>query len=130
MDLDARPLAGKKLLLLDGSRKSIEIVDEAHRLGVHVIVTDYNTPEQSPAKLAADQHFQVSTSDVDAVVGIRVERVRVAGQRAKPARPANTHIVCGARRDCTAAPVEVDLWIDPFKHGRVEKPNVFKIGSP
>ncbi|MCV7730615.1 ATP-grasp domain-containing protein [Micrococcus luteus] len=68
MDLDARPLAGKKLLLLDGSRKSIEIVDEAHRLGVHVIVTDYNTPEQSPAKLAADQHFEVSTSDVDAVV--------------------------------------------------------------
>ena len=68
MDLDARPLAGRKLLLLDGSRKSIEIVDEAHRLGVHVIVTDYNTPEQSPAKLAADQHFEVSTSDVDAVV--------------------------------------------------------------
>lgn len=70
MDLHSKPLAGKKLLLLDGSRKAIEIIDEAHRLGLHVIVTDYNSPDQSPAKLAADEHFEVSTSDVDAVVAL------------------------------------------------------------
>lgn len=74
----AEALKGKKLLLLDGSTKSIEIIEHAHRLGLHVIVTDYNTPEQSPAKLAADEYFNVSSADVEAVVDL-VRREGVSG---------------------------------------------------
>lgn len=70
VDLNAKPLTGKTLLLLDGSRKAIEIVNQAHRLGLRVIITDYNPPELSPAKLVADEHYEVSTSEVDSVVAL------------------------------------------------------------
>ena len=70
VDLNAKPLTGKTLLLLDGSRKAIEIVNQAHRLGLRVIITDYNSPELSPAKLVADEHYEVSTSEVDSVVAL------------------------------------------------------------
>lgn len=70
MSAKNQSLAGKKLLLLDGSRKAIEIVEQAQALGVQVAVTDFNTPEQSPAKLAADEHFDVSTADIAAVVSL------------------------------------------------------------
>lgn len=71
-------LKGKKLLLLDGSKKAIEIIEHAQRLGVHTIVTDYSNPAVSPAKLAADEYFDVSISDVEAVVGL-IDREGIDG---------------------------------------------------
>lgn len=75
--IDAKAsLRGKKLLILDGSQKAIELVREARRLGLHVVVSDYNSPEDSPAKLVADNAFGVSTADVDGIASlIRSERI-------------------------------------------------------
>lgn len=67
---NGRRLAGKKLLILDGSKKAIEIVEQARALGIETMITDYNSPEISPAKLVADRFFDVSTSDIDAVVDL------------------------------------------------------------
>lgn len=71
-------LKGKRLLILDGSRKAIEIIDHARKLGVETVVTDRNDPKDSPAKLAADEYFNVSTADVDAVVNL-IEHEDIAG---------------------------------------------------
>lgn len=61
-------LQGKRLLILGGMKISCEIVRMAHKLGMFVGVTDYNPPEKSPAKSIADASYEVSTTDVDAVV--------------------------------------------------------------
>ena len=58
-------LAGKKLLLLAGSDPHRKIVEAAHALGVYVIVADYLDPEDSPAKLVADESWLVDVFDVD-----------------------------------------------------------------
>lgn len=59
-------LRGKKLLLLGGVQPTCQIIEEAHKMGVKVYVTDYL--ENSPAKKIADKSFMISTTDVDAVV--------------------------------------------------------------
>lgn len=58
----------KRLLVLGGTRISCEIIDKAHEMGLDVYVADYNPPELSPGKQIADKHFQVSCTDVDAIV--------------------------------------------------------------
>lgn len=58
-------LYGKRLLLLGGVNHAIEIIKAAHELGVLVYVTDYN--KGTPAKVAADKSFTVSTVDIDAL---------------------------------------------------------------
>lgn len=63
-------ISGKKLLILGGMKISCEIVRKAKEMGVYVAVTDYNSPEKSPAKQIADEYFMVSTTDVDAVVDL------------------------------------------------------------
>jgi len=61
-------LKGKKLLILGGIDLSCEIIKEAKRQGVFVLVTDYLI--DSPGKKIADKSFMVSTTDVDAVVDL------------------------------------------------------------
>lgn len=59
---------GKKLLILGGSKISCEIVNQAKKMGIYTIVTDWYEISKSPAKHIADKSFQVSTSDIEAVV--------------------------------------------------------------
>ena len=61
-------LQGKKLLILAGNNVHVKIVEAAKALGVYTIVTDYLLPEESPAKLVADEYWMLSTGDIDAVV--------------------------------------------------------------
>lgn len=64
----------KKLLILGGIALSKEIVEQAHKMGILVYVTDYLA--NSPAKSIADKSFMVSATDVDAVVDlIREEKI-------------------------------------------------------
>ena len=68
-------LAGKRLLILGGSRISCEIIHHARRMGIVTGVTDWYTYEQSPAKQLADEAYYVSTSDIEAMTDlIRRER--------------------------------------------------------
>lgn len=56
----------KKLLILGGRPiGSTEMVNEAHRHGYYVIVTDYLPRLESPAKIIADECWDISTADVD-----------------------------------------------------------------
>ncbi len=61
-------LSGKRLLIMGGSRISTQIVNKAREMGVYTIVTDWYDYDKSPAKQVADKAFQVSTTDVDALL--------------------------------------------------------------
>ena len=58
-------LKGKKLLILAASIHEADLVRRAKELGVYTIVTDYYSPERSPAKKIADEAWNISWSDID-----------------------------------------------------------------
>lgn len=60
-------MAAQTTLLVLGGKPigSCEIVEYAKSRGAHVIVADWLDPEQSPAKLLADESWNVSTADLD-----------------------------------------------------------------
>ena len=58
-------LSGKKLLVLGGSATSVEIIEAARNLGVYTIVTDWYDTKRSPAKLVADEYWDISILDYD-----------------------------------------------------------------
>ncbi|MBR5678280.1 MAG: ATP-grasp domain-containing protein [Paludibacteraceae bacterium] len=58
-------IKGKKILILGGNALTIDIVNAAHALGLYTIVTDWNTPDKSPAKLVADEYWMDSLSDIE-----------------------------------------------------------------
>lgn len=59
-------LKGKKLLILGGFNLACVIIRHAQKMGVYVVVADYN--KDCPAKDIADKFVTVSATDVDAVV--------------------------------------------------------------
>lgn len=63
-------LNGKRLLVLGGTRISCEIIKTARKLGCFVGVADFNSVENSPGKQIADAAYDVSVTDVDAVVDL------------------------------------------------------------
>ena len=60
-----RKFAGKKLLILGSNVGSSDIVKYAKKEGAYTIVADYLPPEKSAAKLIADEHWLISTTDID-----------------------------------------------------------------
>ena len=60
-------LKGKKLLILAGSIHEYDLVRRAKELGVYTIVTDYYDIETSPAKKIADEYWDISWEDLDAL---------------------------------------------------------------
>lgn len=69
-------LRGKKLLILGGNALSCDIVQTAQSMGVYTIVTDWNEPSQSPAKLIANEYWNISLMDYDLLTEkIREKRV-------------------------------------------------------
>lgn len=61
-------LEGKKLLVLAGADVHVKIVNAAKEAGIYTIVTDYLDVEESPAKQIADEYWDLSITDVDAIV--------------------------------------------------------------
>ena len=55
----------KKLLVLGSDYFTLAVVQEAHRMGLYVVVTDLM--ETSPTKEAADEAWMISTTDIDAL---------------------------------------------------------------
>ena len=69
-------VAGKKLLIMGGRPAATpDIVRAAKGLGIYTIVTDNVAPERSPAKLMADEYWDISTAEVERLA----ERVRDEG---------------------------------------------------
>ena len=58
-------ICGKTLLILAASHNMVEIVERSRELGVRTVVTDWYPPEKSPAKLVADEYWDVSWNDID-----------------------------------------------------------------
>ena len=50
----------KKLLILGSRRIHCDIVRQAKKMGIYTIVTDWNDPKDSPAKLMADEYWNIS----------------------------------------------------------------------
>ena len=67
-------LRGKRLLVLGGTRISCEIIRRAKEMGLTVAVADYYPVEKAPGKQIADENYDVSVTDVDAVVCLIRER--------------------------------------------------------
>lgn len=63
-------LKGKKLLLLDGSSLGACAVIRAREMGIYTIVANYYSPEKSPAKIIADEHWEVDFSDIENMVSL------------------------------------------------------------
>ena len=61
----------KKLLLLGGSHYLLPVIEEAHRLGIHVITCDY-LPDNA-AHRYSDEYHNVSIIDKDAVLALARE---------------------------------------------------------
>ncbi len=55
----------RKLLILGGSLGIFDVIAKARAMGCHVIVADYTDYELSRAKQMADEHWDVSTADLD-----------------------------------------------------------------
>lgn len=58
-------LQGKKLLILGSTAKTIDIINQAKKMGVYTIVADWNPVEKAPVKLAADEHWEISLLDYE-----------------------------------------------------------------
>lgn len=72
-------LKGKRLLLLGGQGMMRQLTEEANKLGIYTIVTDYHTDlKLSPGKAVASEAWQISWSDIDAMAAKCRER-RVDG---------------------------------------------------
>ena len=61
-------LKDKKLLILAGASVHSKVVRAAKELGIYTIVADYLQPENSPAKLIADDYLMNNIFDIDELV--------------------------------------------------------------
>ena len=60
--------AGKKLLLIGSDASNIHIIDQARKMGVYTIAVDRETDHSKcPAKLAADEGWDMNYRDTDAI---------------------------------------------------------------
>ncbi len=61
-------VAGKKLLIIGSDSSNVHIIDLARSMGVYTIAVDWETDHSKcPAKLAADEAWDMSYRDIDAV---------------------------------------------------------------
>lgn len=67
-------LKGSKLLVLGGNALSCDIVRAAESMGLYTIVTDWNSTKDSPAKLLADEYWNVSLMDYDRLIELIKEK--------------------------------------------------------
>lgn len=59
---------GKKLLILGGKPiGSCEIVEKAKSMGIYTVVTDFLSADESAAKRIADEHWEISTADIESL---------------------------------------------------------------
>lgn len=63
---DYSAFQGKKILLLGAHALTIHLINKAKEMGIYTIVTDY--VKDAPAKKVADEAYDISTLDIDALV--------------------------------------------------------------
>lgn len=63
-------LAGKRLLMLEGTPLCKMIIDRAHELGIYVVIANWYSVEDAPAKAYADKEYTVNIFDIPAMMQI------------------------------------------------------------
>ena len=64
--------AGKKILFLGTHALTAHLIEKAREMGVYTIVTDY--VKDAPAKKLADEAYDISTLDIDALIELAKEK--------------------------------------------------------
>ena len=67
-------LSGKKLLVLGGTSASFNVVNEAKKLGVHVIIVDREPEDVGVSKKYADEVFRIDTANIPELMRLIRER--------------------------------------------------------
>ena len=82
----------KKLLLLGGSAQQVVAIETAKRFGYYTVLCDY-LPD-NPGQYAADRFYQISTTDLDAVLEIaKKEKIDgVVADASDPAAPTAAYV--------------------------------------
>lgn len=111
----------KKILLLGGSYAQMPIIKEAKRQGLYVITCDY-LPENPGHKLA-DEYYNVSTTDKDAVLNlaIKLKPDIVYAYASDPAAPVASYVteklgLTGNPYNCVRILTEKDLFRNLLKN--------------
>ena len=71
-------LKGKKLLLLEGNILAKTIIDKAHEMGVFVIIANWYSEKDAPAKAYADKAYTVNIFDIPAMMDI-IKKEKIDG---------------------------------------------------
>ncbi len=71
-DRDYTEFHGKKILFLGAHVLTEHLIIQARKMGVYTIVTDY--VKNAPAKKIADEAYDISTMDIDALVALAREK--------------------------------------------------------
>ncbi len=69
---DYNAMKGKKILFLGAHKLTIHLIKKAKQMGLYTIVTDY--VKDAPAKKAADEAYDISTLDIDALTALAREK--------------------------------------------------------
>lgn len=72
MTTQTQTLQGKKILLLGAHTLMIHVIKKAREMGIYTIVTDYI--KDAPAKQYADEAYDISTLDVEALIALAREK--------------------------------------------------------
>ena len=59
----------RKLLVLGGTTNMIDLVKTSQRMGIYTIVTDWYDTIKSPAKLVADEYWNISITEYETLAG-------------------------------------------------------------
>lgn len=83
----------KKLLILGSDFGTLDMVKEAHKMGLYVVVSD--TMETSPTKEEADEAWYISTTDIDALEAkCRQEGISAVAYGASDFNIGNVRVLC------------------------------------
>lgn len=71
-------LYGKTILFLEGENMLIPVLEKAHSFGIKTVIANWYSPEDAPAKLVADKHYEVDFNDIPQMLEI-IENEKVDG---------------------------------------------------
>ncbi len=95
----------RKVLIIGDNLHSKELIETAKASGIYTIITDNKTVEQSPSKEIADEYWDISATDIDALE----KKAREVGV---------TGVTCGASEICMSAVrklckrMNLPFWMD------------------
>lgn len=71
-------LRGKRLLMLEGTILAKRIIEKAHNLGIYVVIANWYSVEDAPAKTFADKEYTVNIFDIPAMMEI-IKKEKIDG---------------------------------------------------